>query len=93
MVCINGKAATCLDAGEHDKRLFKTGHFMKKNSLIGMLALLSLGIIFLLKPRGEADEQDLNESEHELIDLKVRAAGGSRELPLDQIEESRYDGG
>lgn len=59
--------------------------------LIGLMALASLGFIFLLKPRGEADEQDLGESEHGLQDLQVRAAGVSRELPLDRIEDSRYD--
>lgn len=61
--------------------------------LIGMLALLSLGIIFLLKPRGKIDVQDLSESEHELSDPQIRAAGVSRELSSDQIEDSRYDSG
>jgi hypothetical protein len=58
-----------------------------------MLALLSLGIIFLLKPRGKIDVQDLSESEHELSDPQIRAAGVSRELSSDQIEDSRYDSG
>ena len=61
--------------------------------LIGVLALLSLGIIILLKPRGEIDEQDLGETEHGFHEPQVRAVGSIKELPLDKIEDSRYDSG
>ena len=61
--------------------------------LNGVLALLSLGIIILLKPRGEIDEQDLGETEHGFHEPQVRAVGAIKELPLDKIEDSRYDSG
>ena len=60
---------------------------------IGMMALASLGFIFLLRPKGEREKAQRSEMGPELIGPQERLTIVRDKVPLDRIEDSRYDGG